>query len=124
MLQTDVLSARCPTRQALALIADKWTTLVIHLLAAGTHRYGDLYRTIDGISQKMLTQTLRRLEGNGLVLRRVFAEVPPHPEYSLTPLGRTLIEPLNALCTWAETHLAELEQARSSRLLEGQAKGA
>lgn len=108
----DVLSANCPTRLVLDLIADKWTVLVIYLLADGRHRFGELRRAIDGISQKMLTQTLRRLEADGLVSRTVHAEVPPRTEYEMTPLGRTLQEPLGALCTWAETHLREVERAR------------
>jgi DNA-binding HxlR family transcriptional regulator len=108
----NVLSAQCPTRRALDLIADKWTTLVIYLLRDGTLRYGELHRSLDGISQKMLTQTLRAMERNGLVHRRVHAVVPPRTDYSLTVLGRTLIEPLTALCRWAETYLPELERAR------------
>jgi DNA-binding HxlR family transcriptional regulator len=124
IFQPNVLNAQCPTRKVLDLIADKWTTLVIHILAGGTYRYSDLHRTIDGISQKMLTQTLRELEGNGLVLRKVFPEVPPRTEYSLTPLGLTLIEPLDALCAWAEHHLADLERARQQHSLKNQAVGA
>jgi DNA-binding HxlR family transcriptional regulator len=108
----NVLSSLCPTRKALDLIADKWTTLVIYLLADGTARYSDLHRAIDGISQKMLTQTLRDLERNGLVHRKVYPEVPPRTEYTLTPLGQTLIKPLSALCGWAEKHMPELEKAR------------
>ena len=122
--QPNVLSAHCPTRQVLDLIADKWTTLVIHILAGGTQRYSDLQRAVGGISQKMLTQTLRELEGNGLVHREVFPEVPPHTEYRLTPLGLTLIEPLDALCRWAEAHLGELEQARNAFALRDKARGA
>ena len=109
----NVLSAQCPTRRVLDLIADKWTTLVIYLLADGTKRYGELQREIQGISQKMLTQTLRKLEEDGLVKRTVFPEVPPRTEYQLTPLGRTLEEPLSALCRWAAEHLGEVETARA-----------
>ncbi len=111
-LHPNVLSAQCPTRKVLDLIADKWTTLVIYLLARGRQRYGDLHRQIGGISQKMLTQTLRKLERDGLVLRHVYPEVPPRTEYELTGLGHTLIEPMGALCAWAEGHLGELEEAR------------
>ncbi|MDR3669993.1 MAG: helix-turn-helix domain-containing protein [Holophaga sp.] len=124
MQQPSVLNAQCPTRKVLELIADKWTTLVIHILAGGTYRYSDLQRAVDGISQKMLTQTLRELERNGLVLRKVFPEVPPHTEYSLTTLGLTLIEPLEALCAWAEQYLPALEKARQRHSLEGKAVGA
>ena len=122
--QPNVLNSQCPTRKALELIADKWTTLVIHILSGGTYRYSDLHRTIDGISQKMLTQTLRGLESNGLVLRKVYPEVPPRTEYSLTPLGLTLTEPLGALCTWAERHLPELEKARQKHSMKTKAMGA
>ena len=112
--ECDVLSPQCPTRMVLDLIADKWTTLVIYLLSRGTHRYGELQREIGGISQKMLTQTLRQLEEDGLVLRVVYPEVPPRTEYSLTPLGQTLREPLGALCQWAMVHLPEVEKARKA----------
>ena len=111
-LAPNVLSAQCPTRQALDLIADKWTTLLICLLSRGKQRYGDLHRQVGGISQKMLTQTLRKLERDGLVTRHIFPEVPPRTEYELTKLGHTLIEPMGALCEWAGNHLSELEQAR------------
>jgi len=111
-LAPNVLSAQCPTRQALDLIADKWTTLLIYLLSRGKQRYGDLHRQVGGISQKMLTQTLRKLERDGLVTRHVYPEVPPRTEYELTRLGHTLIEPMGALCDWAGNHLSELEQAR------------
>ena len=111
-LAPNVLNAQCPTRQALDLIADKWTTLLIYLLSRGKQRYGDLHKQVGGISQKMLTQTLRKLERDGLVSRHIYPEVPPRTEYELTPLGHTLIGPMGALCQWAGAHLAELEQAR------------
>jgi len=111
-LAPNVLSPQCPTRMVLDLIADKWTTLVIYLLSSGTRRYGQLQREIGGISQKMLTQTLRKLEEDGLVKRAVYAEVPPRTEYTLTELGVTLKEPLGSLCQWAVAHFAEVEKAR------------
>jgi DNA-binding HxlR family transcriptional regulator len=86
--------------------------LLIYLLSRGKQRYGDLHRQVGGISQKMLTQTLRKLERDGLVTRQVFPEVPPRTEYELTKLGHTLIGPMSALCEWAGAHLAELETAR------------
>ena len=113
-LAPNVLSAQCPTRMVLDLIADKWTTLVIYLLSSGTKRYGELQREIGGISQKMLTQTLRKLEADGLVRRTVYPEVPPRTEYALTELGLTLKEPLGALCQWAGAHIAEVEKARAA----------
>lgn len=108
----NVLSAQCPTRAVLDLIADKWTTLVIYLLSQETKRYSQLQREVGGISQKMLTQTLRNLEQDGLVKRVVYPEVPPRTEYSLTPLGETLRKPLGSLCEWAETHIADVQKAR------------
>jgi DNA-binding HxlR family transcriptional regulator len=108
----NVLRAQCGTREVLELIANKWTALVIHTLASGTRRYGELRREIEGISQKMLTQTLRGLERDGLVSRTVHPVVPPRVEYELTPLGKSLKGPLCALCQWAESHLEELHEAR------------
>ena len=108
-----VMDVRCGSRKVLDRIADKWTALVIQILARGTMRYAALQREIGGISQKMLTQTLRSLERDGLVQRTVHPVVPPKVEYSLTRLGRTLIEPLHALCRWSEKHLAELQANRA-----------
>jgi DNA-binding HxlR family transcriptional regulator len=109
----SVLEPQCPSRLVLDRIADKWTALIIQILARGTMRYATLQREIGGISQKMLTQTLRSLERDGLVQRTVHPVVPPKVEYALTRLGRTLIEPLKALCRWSEKHLAELEANRA-----------
>ncbi|MEY2538779.1 MAG: hypothetical protein QOG67_2519 [Verrucomicrobiota bacterium] len=109
----SVLDAQCPSRLVLDRIADKWTALVIQVLASGTLRYAALRREIGGISQKMLTQTLRSLERDGLVQRKVHPVVPPKVEYALTRLGRTLIEPLQGLCRWSEKHLPELEANRA-----------
>src|SRR5450755_725439 len=109
----SVMNAQCLSRVVLSRIADKWTALIIHVLATGTQRYAELQREIGGISQKMLTQTLRSLERDGLVLRKVHPVVPPKVEYALTPLGRTLIEPLNAICLWSEKHLPQLEAKRA-----------
>lgn len=110
----DVLDQNCESRQALELIADKWTALIVYALVDGPRRHGELRRTVDGISQKMLTQTLRRMEADGLVERKVLDRVPPHVEYSLTPLGRTLERPLVAICEWAMEHLDELRHARAA----------
>ncbi len=110
----SVLNPKCGSQQVLELIANKWTALVIHALGRGTRRYSELQRQIGGVSQKMLTQTLRRLERDGLVERKVYPVVPPRVEYSLSPLGQTLIKPLRAICKWSEAHLDELEAARAS----------
>lgn len=108
----DVFNPQCPSRQVLDRIADRWTALVIGALSERTMRYGELQRRISGVSQKMLTQTLRSLERDGLVVRKIHPVVPPRVEYTLTPLGRTLIKPLQAICEWAESHLPELLAAR------------
>ena len=86
--------------------------VIVYALVDGPRRHGELRRAIDGISQKMLTQTLRSMEADGLVSRTVFDRVPPAVEYRLTPLGETLKEPLVAICRWAMEHLPELQQAR------------
>ncbi|HEY5704083.1 MAG TPA: helix-turn-helix domain-containing protein [Terrimicrobiaceae bacterium] len=109
----SVLNPECDSRKVLDRIADKWTALIIHVLSSGTKRHNELRRQISGISQKMLTQTLRSLENDGIVRRKIYPVVPPMVEYSLTPLGRSLIEPLEAICRWAEKHLPELEAARA-----------
>ncbi|WP_305783181.1 winged helix-turn-helix transcriptional regulator [Symbioplanes lichenis] len=98
---TDLFLADCPARLAVELIADKWTVVVLAGLSRGPVRHGDLADRIGGISRKVLTQTLRRLEAHGLVSRRVYAEAPPRVEYELTPLGATLTEPIQVLSEWA-----------------------
>ena len=105
----------CPTWQLLAQIGDKWTILIINILAQerSAVRFGALRKAVPGISQKMLTQTLRDLERNGLVVRAVYPVIPPHVEYSLTALGRTLIGPLGALSVWSQDHLSEVHAAQA-----------
>jgi len=110
----DVFRADCLSRHVLELIADHWTPLVIYTLEDGTMRFSQLLKWIDGISQKMLTQTLRAMERNGLVRRVVYPVVPPIVEYSLTPLGQTLREPMKALKVWAYGHLQEVAHARTA----------
>jgi DNA-binding HxlR family transcriptional regulator len=110
----NVYSARCPTRQALDRIADKWTALIVGLLADRTHRFGELRRGVEGISHKVLSQTLQSLERDGLVRREPLPTVPATVEYSLTPLGRTLAEPLAAIRAWAERHIEQIEAARAA----------
>jgi DNA-binding HxlR family transcriptional regulator len=111
-LPPDVFSADCPSRAVLDLIADKWAVLIAHTLIDGPKRHSELREHIDGISQKMLTSTLRQLERSGLVARRVFAEVPPRVEYSLTGLGRSLQEPVIALTEWAQANAFPVYQAQ------------
>jgi DNA-binding HxlR family transcriptional regulator len=110
----DIFQESCMSRQMLQLIADQWTPLVIYALEDGTMRFGQLLKRIGGISRKMLTQTLRAMERNGLVQRVVYPVVPPAVEYSLTPLGQTLVEPMKALGDWAYGHLQEVAQARTA----------
>ena len=104
----------CQVRQILDRIADKWSLLVIALLEEKKLRFGELGREIDGISKRMLTVTLRNLERDGLVLRTVYAEVPPRVEYELTPLGRTLLGTTQALVSWTEEHQDQIAKARQS----------
>ncbi len=101
----NVYDKNCPTRHALDLIGDKYTVLVIIFLQDSPRRFSELQRMITGISQKVLTQTLRSLEREGLLTRTIYPEVPPRVEYALTPLGETLIQPLVALREWAETNI-------------------
>ena len=102
-------AAACPTRLLLDQIADKWTVLVLGLLARQPMRFNELRRNIDGISQKMLSQTLRRLEANGFVLRTVYPTVPVSVEYSITDLGVSLSKPLDALRDWAEVNFTAVK---------------
>ena len=111
-LTANVYAGDCPTRRVLDLIADKWTCLIIGLLDGEPKRFSQLQREIGGISQKMLAQTLRSLERDGLVTRTIYPEVPPHVEYELTPLGQTLIEPIAAIRNWAETHIEGVSAAQ------------
>lgn len=112
-MKWDVYNQHCPTRMVLDRIADKWTVLVVGALEDKTKRFGELRREIGGVSQKMLTQTLRGLEMDGLVARRVYASVPPKVEYSLTKLGRTLIPVLEAIRDWSEHNIKGVLKARS-----------
>lgn len=107
--------AACPVSELFRRVGDKWSMLLVILLGRRPYRYNELHRAIEGISQRMLTRTLRSLEADGLVRREVFPTVPPSVEYSLTPLGRSLLEPLSALADWAVRHEAEWGFARSGR---------
>jgi DNA-binding HxlR family transcriptional regulator len=109
-----VFDAQYGSRQVLDLLAEKWTAHILYALAYGVKRHGELKREIKGISQKMLTRTLRNLERDGLVKRTVHHVVPPRVEYALTPLDQTLSEVLKDICTWAETHFAAIEDARGA----------
>lgn len=122
----DAFLAACPSRQVLARISDKWVTLILVALDGGPLRYSDLCRTIAGVSQKMLTQTLRALERDGLVSRTVTTGVPVRVDYQLTPLGKSLMPAVTAVKTWAEEHIGEIEASRTAydRIApRGQAEG-
>ncbi|MCF6264671.1 MAG: helix-turn-helix transcriptional regulator [Xanthomonadales bacterium] len=109
----DTYNQSCPTRVVLNRIADKWTVLVVGALALETKRFGQLKRELDGISQKMLTQTLRAMERDGMVNRKVYPEVPPKVEYSLTELGCTLVSVLEDVRTWSEGNIEKILQAQT-----------
>jgi DNA-binding HxlR family transcriptional regulator len=111
-LAFDPYVRACPSRQALDRIGDRWTILVFGCLAGGPRRFTELGRQIEGVSQKMLTQTLRGLERDGLVTRTVHATVPPRVDYELTDLGRTLQQPIAALERWATEHMPDILNAR------------
>jgi DNA-binding HxlR family transcriptional regulator len=100
-------------REVLNRVGDKWSVLLIGMLGGGPLRFTELKRRVEGISQRMLTLTLRGLERDGLVTRTVFATVPPRVDYELTALGRTLLDPVLALAAWAERHRADMEEARA-----------
>ena len=111
---TPAFEKDCPIRVVLDRIADKWTVMMMSLLADGKpRRFSDLRRNVEGISQKMLTQTLRDLERDGLVVRTLYAEIPPRVEYALTPLGVTLCGPISQLGDWACTHVDEIKRAQA-----------
>ena len=109
----DVYNEKCPTRIVLDRIADKWTVLIVGSLQNNTKRFGELRREIGGVSQKMLTQTLRGLERDGLVARVVYAAIPPKVEYSLTELGLTLVHILEAIREWSENNIEAVLKARN-----------
>lgn len=110
----NVYAQNCPTRVVLDRLADKWTVLILRRLAEGPVRFNGLRREIEGVSQKVLSQTLKALERDGLIARKAFATVPVTVEYSITPLGRTLAATVDALAHWAETHIESVLAAQRS----------
>lgn len=103
----------CPVRDVLSHLGDKWTTLIMISLTARPHRFSELQRAIPDVSKRMLTQSLRNLERDGLILREVFPTKPPSVEYRLSPTGLSLLEPLESLVSWAERTQAEIRLARA-----------
>ncbi|WP_449599152.1 winged helix-turn-helix transcriptional regulator [Paenibacillus sp. Marseille-Q9583] len=113
-VEPDILLSICGYSKVLDIISNKWTALVIYAMEDGIIRYSDIRRRIEGISKKMLTQTLRQLERDGLVEREITPSVPPIVEYSLTPLGVSLLEPMRALNRWTSQNYVWVEKARAS----------
>lgn len=106
--------AACPAvREVLARVGDKWSVQIVAQLGEGPMRFSELRRAIEGISQRMLTLTLRGLERDGLVTRTVYPEIPPRVDYELTPLGDTLLDPLSTLADWADEHRTSIQEART-----------
>jgi len=110
----DIFDPDCPTRLVLDRIGDKWTVLTVLLLSDGPLRFTALRDGIGRVAPKVLTQTLRRLERDGLISREIFAEVPPRVVYTLTPMGESLITPIRAVSEWAEAHLPAISAAQNS----------
>src|SRR5436190_16718169 len=111
----------CPAvRDVLDRVGDKWSVLIVELLGDGPMRFSELRRSVEGISQRMLTLTLRGLERDGLIDRTVFPEIPPRVEYELTRLGKTLLEPIQGLAEWAERARTPIQEARAK--FDGKAK--
>jgi DNA-binding HxlR family transcriptional regulator len=111
-----VVDVDCPPRRIHALFNAKWTSMTLYVLSFGKSRTGELLRSMPGISKKMLTQTLRELERDGLVERKVYHVIPPMVEYALTPLGHKFTEPLIELYGWAKANAAALDQIEINRL--------
>jgi DNA-binding HxlR family transcriptional regulator len=108
----NVFDTACPSRQIFERISDRWTSLVLMALEDGTLRFSELKRKVEGVSQKMLTQTLRGLERDGLVTREVFPTVPVTVEYTLTKLGASLLSAVQQIRTWAYANIEEIDVAR------------
>lgn len=112
MSESDVFLADCPARTTLNVVADTWAVVILTALGERPRRHGELRERIGGVSSKVLTHTLRRLEANGLVARRALATAPPGVEYRLTALGETLLDPVRTLAEWAEANTDALVAAR------------
>ena len=115
MRRGELFAADCPSRDVLQHVTSRWGVLVLVALLAGTHRFSDLRRKIGGVSEKMLAQTLQWLESDGFVLRKSYPVVPPHVEYSLTPLGLEVARRVEALADWIEGNLPSIMEARRLR---------
>lgn len=122
----DLLAENCPSRDVLKHVTSRWGVLVLMVLEGGTHRYAELRRAVGGVSERMLAQTLQWLEGDGLVLRIAHDVVPPHVEYSLTPLGRDAAKRVRGLADWIELNLPKVlafQTLRSAQARQREARG-
>lgn len=114
-IKGNVLARKCPSREIFQHLTSRWSGLVLTVLLQGTKRFSELRREIDGISERMLTQTLQQLEQDGMLTRKSYQTVPPHVEYTLTPLGIGAAEHIKALIDWLETHLGEILASQKMR---------
>ena len=111
----NLMAATCPSREVLAHMTSRWGVLVLIALEGGTRRFGELRRMVGGVSERMLAQTLQWLEGDGIVDRVAYQVVPPHVEYSLTPLGREAADKIRSLTDWIETSLPRIQETWVAR---------
>lgn len=111
-MNKKVCKAGCQSREVLDMIADKWTVLIIHSIGNGTLRHNEILHELEDISQKVLTQALRKLERNGLVTRTIYPVIPPRVDYTLTPLGRSILGILKTLTSWAQSNFPAVVEAR------------
>ncbi len=110
----DVFAVDCPSREVMRHITSSWGVLILITLQGGTHRFSDLRRKVSGVSERMLAQTLQALEGDGLVERRSYPVVPPHVDYTLTPLGHGAAERVACLADWVEANIGSLLERRGA----------
>ena len=112
MQRGDLFAEKCPSREVLKHVTSRWGVLVLVALLGGTHRFSDLRRKTAGVSERMLAQTLKWLEGDGFVVRKAYPVVPPHVEYSLSPLGREVAAKVEGLADWIEENLGQISAAQ------------
>lgn len=123
MRRGQVFAERCPSRQVLNHVTSRWGVLVLIALLEGTYRFSELRRKITGVSERMLAQTLQSLEADGFVLRTSYPVVPPHVEYSLTPMGQEVAVKVQALADWVEINLCRVLQAQAEQEIRGGPEG-
>jgi DNA-binding HxlR family transcriptional regulator len=113
-MKPNIYDPSCPSRTVLDRIGDKWSTLVVLVLLDGPQRFSHLRAEVGGVAPKVLTETLRRLERDGILTRTAYPEIPPRVEYELTPLGRSLEDPIRAITSWAEQNMPRIVRARDA----------